>query len=99
MEMNHFLVHKWRIKMKSMTIHSMDEKLYKKIKNKAHENGLSLNKTIKRLLEEALGIKNEIDINNRDEFVEFLGVWSKEEMKEFELNIKDLESIDKSDWQ
>jgi plasmid stability protein len=85
--------------MKSITIHNMDEKLYKKIKNKAYKKGLSLNKTIKRLLEEALGIKNEIDINNRDEFIEFLGAWSKEEMKEFELNIKDLESIDKSDWQ
>jgi len=85
--------------MKSITIHSMDEKLYKKIKNKAYKKGLSLNKTIKRLLEEALGIKNEIDINNRGEFIEFLGAWSKEEMKEFELNIKDLESIDKRDWQ
>ena len=44
--------------MKSITIHGLDGKLYERIKEKAKRQGLSLNRTIKNLLEKSLGIKN-----------------------------------------
>ena len=40
-----------------MTIHGIDDHLEKMIRFKAEAEGLSLNKTIKKLLETALGIK------------------------------------------
>lgn len=42
--------------MKSITIHGLDEPLWAMLKSVADAEGTSLNKTIKRLLEKALGI-------------------------------------------
>jgi hypothetical protein len=48
-------------------------------------------------------IKNDLDdkkvIDHRDDYLEFFGVWSKEDLQEFHKNIKDLESIDLRDWE
>ena len=43
--------------MKSITIHGIDEPLEKLIKSRAREEGLSINKTLKKLLEQSLGVK------------------------------------------
>ena len=42
--------------MKSITIHGLDEGLEAMIEEKARQEGLSLNKTVKMLLREALGL-------------------------------------------
>jgi len=42
--------------MKSITVHNLDEKTAILIEQKAKETGLSLNKTIKLLLRQALGV-------------------------------------------
>jgi predicted DNA binding CopG/RHH family protein len=44
-------------KMKSITIHGIDEPLAKLIKSKAKQEGLSINQTIKNILESSLGVK------------------------------------------
>jgi len=85
--------------MKSLTIHGLEDQLYKKIKQNAQLKGLSLSKTIKILLRKALGMSDDLETRNRNEFIEFLGVWSQEEAREFENNIQDIESVDSSDWQ
>lgn len=85
--------------MKSITIHGLDERLSKKISEKARREGLSLNRTIKNLLEEALGLTSRKKKDHRDDFVDFLGVWSEEDVKTFESAIQDLSSIDPKDWQ
>lgn len=41
--------------MKSITIHGMDDEMDRQIREKAAAEGKSLNKTIKGLLEQALG--------------------------------------------
>ena len=43
--------------MKSITIHGVDEPLSELIKSKAQSEGLSINKTIKKILESSLGVK------------------------------------------
>jgi hypothetical protein len=43
--------------MKSITIHGVDEPLAELIKSKAKSEGLSVNQTIKNILEAALGVK------------------------------------------
>lgn len=83
--------------MKSITIHNLDRRTADLIEQKARESGLSLNKTIKKLLQKALGIssENEAKIN---EFKEFSGVWDEADFDEFERNVRYFGDIDKNDW-
>ncbi len=84
--------------MKSITIHGVDEQMAKLIKDRAHANRVSVNKAIKRLLEEALGIKPKSMRSHEKDFMEFCGVWSANDLAEFDDAIKDLREIDLGDW-
>jgi len=85
--------------MKSITIHGMDDYLDKLIRKKAKKQGCSLNKTIKRLLEESLGVHKKTDSDHREDFLDLFGVWTKKESEQFMTTIQDIEKIDKEDWQ
>ena len=84
--------------MKSITIHGLDEGVSERISDLATEKGLSLNKTIKLLLNKALGFKEQAYQNKVDDFKQFSGVWSKDEFSTFNKTIKDFGKIDKKDW-
>ena len=84
--------------MKSITIHGLEDPLDSIIRQRAKRNKTSLNKTIKQLLAEALGLKPELNENHREDFLDLFGVWSKADMIEFTNNIKDFERIDPEDW-
>jgi hypothetical protein len=85
--------------MKSITIHGLDAKLYERIKEKARRQGLSLNKTIKNLLAMSLGLREPGEGNHREDFTEFFGVWTEEDVKEFNYAVSDFEKVDAGDWQ
>ena len=85
--------------MKSITIHGIDEQLANLIKSKAESEGLSINKTVKKLLEVALGVKPQIEMKNLDDFKEFCGLWTQADLDEFEEKTTDFRKIDKKDWQ
>ena len=70
--------------MKSITIHGIDQPLAELIQSKAQAEGLSINKTVKKLLEESLGVKPRPKDSNRDQFEEFCGIWSKSDLSEFD---------------
>jgi hypothetical protein len=84
--------------MKSMTVHGIDKQLAELIKSKAESEGLSINKTIKQLLETALGIKPRPPQKNLNDFKEFCGIWTEADLKEFEENTSDTSAIDPEDW-
>jgi len=84
--------------MKSITLHGIDSKLDDLIKRKARKQGQSLNKTIKKLLEKSLGLNSDIEGDRRKEFTDLFGIWSKDEVKEFDKHTKDFEQIDNEDW-
>ncbi len=84
--------------MKSITLHGIDSKLDDLIKRKARKQGQSLNKTIKNLLEKSLGLNSDLESDRRKEFADLFGIWSKDEVKEFEKHTKDFEKIDNEDW-
>jgi hypothetical protein len=86
-------------KMKSMTIHGLDDQLARLIKSKAESEGLSINKTIKNLLETSLGIKPEPPRKNIKEFKEFCGIWNREDLRAFDEATSDTRIIDPEDWQ
>ena len=85
--------------MKSITIHDLDDSLEAMIQEKAREEGLSLNKTVKKLLRKALGLEQGGNGDRKADFVEFCGGWSKADAAEFERNTKDFRKIDSQDWQ
>ncbi len=84
--------------MKSITIHGLDEPLAELIKSRARSEGLSINKTVKKLLEESLGVKPRGKGINRSDFEEFCGIWSDSELAEFEDATKDLRKVNSEDW-
>jgi hypothetical protein len=85
--------------MKSITIHGIDDPLAKLIKSKAQSEGLSINKTVKKLLEESLGVKPRNKGINRSDFEEFFGIWSESERIEFEDRTDELKNVNYEDWQ
>lgn len=83
--------------MKSITIHNMDNALTVAIRRRANQDGTSLNKTIKRLLSVAVGIKGKGSSAEGD-FRKFCGVWNNKEADEFATRLKDFERVDSADW-
>ncbi len=86
-------------KMKSITIHNLDDKLSDLIQEKAKKQGLSLNKTVKLLLMKSLGIKEDNEYNHREDFLDLYGKWTKEEEKSFLKRINELNTIQEQDWE
>ena len=85
--------------MKSITIHGLTDQLDRLIRKRAIIHGLSLNKTIKKLLEESFGINKEQTSNNREDFLDLFGLWSDAERRKFNDRLKDFDMIDEKDWQ
>ncbi len=84
--------------MKSISIHGLDDTLDGMIKEKALKQGLSINKTIKKLLEEALGIRPK-DSSVKDQvFSDLFGIWNQDDLKDFEVSTSDFNQIDEKDW-
>jgi hypothetical protein len=84
--------------MKSITIHGLDDPLAALIKAKAKSEGLSINQTVKTILESALGVKPMQAGRNRRDFEEFFGAWTENDLAEFDANTKELHKIDPEDW-
>jgi hypothetical protein len=85
-------------RMKSITIHGLEDPLDSLIREKAKKQGLSLNKTIKNLLAESLGITPKSDESRKKDFLDLFGTWSQEEARAFTARTADLEKIDPEDW-
>lgn len=84
--------------MKSITIHGIDEITSQQLQKISSQMGLSLNKTIKKILQEALGIKPAEISSRRSDFEEFCGVWTNEDLQEFNKAVKPLRQINPEDW-
>ena len=85
--------------MKSITLHKIDDPLFDLIKSKAKSEGLSINKTVKKILEESLGVKPMPNGAFRNDFEEFCGMWSDTELNEFQERTADLRKINSGDWE
>ncbi len=75
--------------MKSITIHQIDEDIYKKLNELAHEKKMSLNKTIIFLLRKALNLENNSKEIRKKELSKFLGVWSKDDLNSFNKEVSE----------
>jgi hypothetical protein len=79
--------------MKSITLHKIDGFLAELIKSKARSEGLSINKTVQKILEEALGVKPRSGGASRNDFEEFCGIWSDIDLAEFNERAGDLNKV------
>ena len=84
--------------MKSITIHNLDDPLNSLIRERARQEGLSLNKTIKKILSVALGVDDTLQ-HQANEFSDLSGVWNKEDGNEFDKNTANFGVVDDEDWQ
>jgi hypothetical protein len=84
--------------MKSITIHGVDDPLVELIKSKAQSEGLSVNQTIKKILESSLGVKPRQASDKRGDFEEFCGIWTEADLAEFKENTKEFREVDPGDW-
>ena len=90
--------HRIGARMKSITIHGLDGAVEALIRDRAAAEGMSLNRTIKALLEEALGVTPPRSGRHAADFREFLGVWSADERAAFDRAIGDFAQMDPEDW-
>ena len=98
--MNHILVHNnaSEVTMKSITIHGIDDITSQQLQIASEKLVLSLNKTIKKIIQEALGIKPAEISSRRKDFEEFCGLWNNEDLKEFNDVVEPLRRINPEDW-
>jgi hypothetical protein len=80
--------------MKSITLHGISEDLDQRIAEKCRETGLSQNKTVIQVLENAL--LPSMAEQKRAELMPLLAAWTDEDLAEFERNTADFEIIDES---
>jgi len=84
-------------KVKSISVHGLSEEAAELLRRRAKNEGRSVNKVMKDMIDQSLGLgsgKND----NRAAFAEFCGVWTEEEARAFLDSIDDLERIDEADW-
>jgi len=82
----------------TLSIHDLDPDVERRIRDEARRTGQSINRTLKRLLAEAVGC-SAARPRKREDFSEFCGIWTEEEAREFEEAIADQEEIYPEDRQ
>lgn len=84
--------------MATMTLRGIDEKTSEALKERAQNEGTSVNAVTLRLLREALGIdKRKRNVIYRD-LDHLAGTWSQEVVAEFERNTAVFEKVDEEIW-
>lgn len=83
--------------MKSISVHGVSKETVDLLRQRAKNEGRSVNNVMKELIDQSLGLGSG-KADNRTAFVEFCGVWTEEEAKAFLDAIDDLERIDEADW-
>lgn len=84
--------------MSSFTVHDLDPMVARLLKDRARAEGTSINRTIKRILEEALGVRPVARQKHRAHFEKFLGKWSRAEAEAFDRAVSDMGAVDPRDW-
>jgi transcriptional accessory protein Tex/SPT6 len=68
------------------------------VRERAQADGVSLNKAVIRLLEEALGLSRTKRPKINHDFDEFIGVWTEKEANEFERHLFEERRIEPEMW-
>jgi hypothetical protein len=84
--------------MKSISIHGIDDPVYRLLKARAQNEGQSINQTVKAIIERSLGISSSSAEPYRKDFEKMCGTWTVREKEEFDKSTEDFENIDPQEW-
>ena len=84
--------------MKAITIHGLEDSVWSLLKERAKEQGASVNATVKGIIEQALGVKRTPQRPHRKDFEEFCGMWSPQEYDEFREATTDDRRVEPEEW-
>jgi hypothetical protein len=85
--------------MTAITLRNLPPKLAATLQRKAAESGLSLNRTVIRLLEESLGLRPKGTRRHPYHDLDFLvGAWTEEEAAQFDEALAQQRKIDPEIW-
>ncbi len=84
--------------MSTMTIRGLDDLTVAALKEKAKQEGTSVNAVLVKLLQEELGLKKKKRRVVYNDLNHLAGTWNDKDYKEFQKVIKDFESIDEKMW-
>lgn len=87
--------------MKSISVHGIDEETEKLILERARKRGMSVNKVVKELITESLGLDpSGRGRDNSAAFADLCGVWTQEEAERLLESLSGLgfDSVEESEW-
>ena len=84
--------------MATMTIRGIDDEVAMLLKERAKNEGISINGLILKMVKESLGIKKKKRMKIYLDIDHLAGTWSEKDLKEFQKNVEDMEKIDKEIW-
>lgn len=86
--------------MKAITLRNLPPELARTIRQKAEEQGTSINKAVIKLLEEGTGVRDKKKGKKRlhDSLDNLAGSWTEEEAAEFEKALAAQRTIDPDLW-
>jgi len=84
--------------MPTMTVRGIDEKLAQALKNKAHQEGVSVNAMTLRLIRESLGLDKAGRVAGYDDLDHLAGTWTQDDAEEFKQATAVFEQIDRDMW-
>ena len=84
--------------MNAITLRNIPREIQEAIQRRARDEGLSFNKTVLRMLEEALGLRRGSRALHHD-LDHLAGTWSQEEAAEFDAALAEQRRIDPELWE
>ena len=84
--------------MKAITLRNVPPNLGRRIERRAKEKGLSMNRTVIQILEDALGTSNKRAAQLHHDLDHLAGSWSEVEAREFDEDLAAQRRIDPDLW-
>lgn len=84
--------------MTTMTIRGLDDSTLKALRERAEQEGASVNATMVKLLQETLGVRKKKRSAQHTDLDHLAGTWSDKDFQEFQNNVADFETIDPGMW-
>lgn len=84
--------------MKAITIHGLEDTVWALLKERAKQQGASVNATVKGILEQAMGVQRPRQQPHRKDFEEFCGMWGQPEYEEFRQATADDNRVEPEEW-
>lgn len=84
--------------MGAMTIRGLDDMTMKALKDKAKQEGSSINAALLKILRKELGVEKKRHTVVYHDLDHLAGTWDRKDFAEFRKNVEDFEKIDEKMW-